>query len=136
MKHCVQDAPCPCGKQITKARPACYGACCGRWLDSTAPAEDALALMRSRYSAFVLERDVYLLETWHVSTRPATLEFDPRTRWLGLEIRRHTVQDADHAEVEFVARQRPQEGPAIRLHEVSRFVCEGGRWVYVDGVLK
>jgi SEC-C motif-containing protein len=34
--------------------------------------------------------------------------------------------------VEFVARYRMQ-GQAVRLHERSRFVREGGRWFYVDG---
>ncbi|MDE2145681.1 MAG: hypothetical protein KGJ24_03220, partial [Burkholderiales bacterium] len=36
--------------------------------------------------------------------------------------------------VEFVARSK-QQGRAIRLHETSRFVREGGRWYYLDGDL-
>ena len=88
--------------------------------------------MRSRYSAFVLARPDYLLATWHPSTRP-TLEADgPGLNWLGLEVRRHTVIDADHATVEFVARSK-LAGRARRLHEISRFVREDGRWFYVDG---
>ena len=88
--------------------------------------------MRSRYSAFVLERADYLLATWHPSTRPATLEFDPGARWLGLEVRTHHVTGPEAAEVEFVARYRVA-GRAVRLHERSRFVREAGRWYYVDG---
>ena len=88
--------------------------------------------MRSRYSAFVLERADYLLATWHPSTRPATLDFDPGARWLGLEVRSHRVTGPDTAEVEFVARYRVG-GRAVRLHERSRFVREAGRWYYVDG---
>jgi uncharacterized protein YchJ len=42
--------------------------------------------------------------------------------------------DADHAEVEFVARSR-LAGRGQRLHERSRFVREEGRWFYVDGDL-
>ena len=42
------------------------------------------------------------------------------------------LHDATHAEVEFVARYRVA-GRAVRLHERSRFVCEAGRWLYVDG---
>jgi SEC-C motif-containing protein len=45
------------------------------------------------------------------------------------------VVDADHAEVEFVARQRGTDGRAARLQERSRFVREDGRWWYVDGEL-
>jgi len=88
--------------------------------------------MRSRYSAFVLERADYLLATWHSTTRPASLEFDEGTKWLGLEVREHKPTGADTAEVEFVARYRVQ-GRAVRLHERSRFVREDGRWFYVDG---
>ena len=92
--------------------------------------------MRSRYSAFVLERRDYLLATWHATTRPTTLEFEPGAKWLGLEVRGHKLVDADHAEVEFVARQRDSSGRAHRLHERSRFVREQGRWTYLDGVMK
>lgn len=88
--------------------------------------------MRSRYTAFVRERADYLLATWHPSHRPASLDFDAAAQWLGLEVRGHWVKDADHAEVEFVARHR-LGGRAVRLHERSRFVREGGRWYYVDG---
>lgn len=89
--------------------------------------------MRSRYCAFVLAREDYLLKSWHTSQRPAHIEFGPGVKWLGLEVRSHTLQDATHAQVEFVARQKPASGAAVRLHERSRFVLEDGRWLYVDG---
>ena len=88
--------------------------------------------MRSRYSAFVLQQADYLRATWHVSTRPDILDFEPDARWLGLEVRRHQVTGPGSAEVEFVARFR-LGGKATRLHEKSRFVREDGRWFYVDG---
>jgi SEC-C motif-containing protein len=90
--------------------------------------------MRSRYSAFVLERQPYLLATWHASTRPAELSLEPGVKWLGLAVREHKVLDADHAEVAFVARSR-LGGRGQRLEERSRFVREQGRWLYVDGDL-
>lgn len=96
-------------------------------------APDAESLMRSRYCAFVLERAAYLLQTWHPDHRPASVEFEPGVKWLGLEVRGHKVIDAHHSEVEFVARHKPVQGPAVRLHERSRFVQEAGRWLYVDG---
>ena len=89
--------------------------------------------MRSRYSAFVLERADYLRATWHASKRPSRVSFDAGVKWLGLEVRDFQVPDADHAEVEFVARQRDKTGRAVRLHERSRFVREDGRWYYVEG---
>ena len=88
--------------------------------------------MRSRYSAFVLQRRDYLLATWHASLRPSCLDFEPGAQWLGLEVRRQRTLDAAHAEVEFVARYRVA-GRAVRLHENSRFVREDSRWYYVDG---
>jgi SEC-C motif-containing protein len=81
----------------------------------------------------VFERADYLLATWHASHRPASIDFDPGAKWLGLEVRNHRQLDATHAEVEFVARQKSPGGPAVRLHERSRFVREEGRWYYVDG---
>ena len=126
--------PCPCGRQAGK-RALAYAQCCGRYLDhfESAPAPDAESLMRSRYTAFVAERADYLLATWHSTHRPASIEFDPGTKWLGLEVRSHRQLDDTHAEVEFVARQKPAGGPAVRLHERSRFVHEQGRWYYLDG---
>ena len=90
--------------------------------------------MRSRYCAFVLNRSAYLLATWYGGTRPADVPRDDSTQWLGLEVRRHTVIDTNHAEVEFVARHRTA-GRGARIHERSRFVREAGRWYYVDGDL-
>jgi SEC-C motif domain protein len=97
--------------------------------------QTAEALMRSRYAAFAAQDEAWLLATWHASTRPASVPFEPDTRWLGLEVRAHRVIDDSHAEVEFVARCRHGGGKAVRLHERSRFVKEGGRWYYLDGDL-
>lgn len=124
--------PCPCGL------PAAYADCCGRLHAEHATsgrlaAATPEALMRSRYSAFVRDLRPYLLASWHASTRPAALEPpEPGLRWLGLSVKRQTLQDADHGIVEFVARSK-LGGRAHRLHEVSRFVREDGQWFYVDG---
>jgi SEC-C motif-containing protein len=127
----MPTTPCPCGTGRA------YADCCGRWhtgaLHLQAP--DAPSLMRSRYSAYVRGLADYLLDTWHPSTRPAEVPgFEPGLRWLGLEVRKHTVQDEHHAVVDFVARSKVA-GRAMRLHEHGRFVREAGRWYYVDGDL-
>ena len=99
-------------------------------------APDAEALMRSRYSAYVLGLSDYVLATWHATTRPTEPPLmQTGVRWLGLQVRRHVVLDDKHAVVEFVARSK-LGGRAQRLHETSRFVREGGRWYYVDGDVK
>ncbi len=90
--------------------------------------------MRSRYSAYVLQLDAYLLGSWHASTRPATLpEHEAGTRWLGLRIVAQETPSDALAFVEFIARFRVGGGSARRLHERSRFVREQGYWYYVDG---
>jgi SEC-C motif-containing protein len=91
--------------------------------------------MRSRYSAYVRRLEDYLLATWHVSTRPAELQLaaGPQPKWLGLEVKACS-QEGDTAKVEFVARCRVG-GRAQRMHEISRFLREEGRWYYLDGVV-
>jgi SEC-C motif-containing protein len=125
-------------KAVGPGNALAYADCCGRWLKTSSNAAeatppDAESLMRSRYSAFVLEREAYLLSSWSASHRPESIAFEPGVKWLGLEVRAHRQSSATTAEVEFVARQKPLQGPAVRLHERSRFVCEQGRWLYVDG---
>ena len=89
--------------------------------------------MRSRYSAYVLHLEPYLLSTWHASTCPSHIHFNDvsELKWLGLQVKRHETSGAS-AVVEFIAGYR-QGGRGQRLHEVSRFVREAERWYYVDG---
>jgi len=90
--------------------------------------------MRSRYTAYVLGRVLYLRESWHPRTRPQAIELDPGTTWLGLEVVGTAMQDDDHGTVEFIARYRLRgDGAAHKLHEHSRFERRRGAWVYVDG---
>jgi len=117
--------PCPCGS-------ADYAICCARYHNGAA-APDAESLMRSRYSAYVLKLEPYLLATWHPGTRPATLDLaDDAAKWLGLQVKKHLVESADSASVEFIARYKIA-GRAHRLHEVSQFSRQDGLWFYVDG---
>jgi len=116
-------ANCPCGAGN-------YDHCCGLY-HAGLPAADAQTLMRSRYSAYVLKLKDYLLSTWHPDTRPATLDLSD-DKWLGLELKKHLIESANHATVEFIARYKIG-GRAYRLHEISRFVRENERWLYLDG---
>lgn len=120
---------CPCGGSNKK-----FADSCALYIEGGKVAPAAEALMRSRYTAYTVLREDYLLATWHPSTRPAQLGLanEAPDKWLGLEVKRHEQQDAEHAIVEFVARYKVN-GRAHRLHEVSRFVREDGRWLYVDG---
>lgn len=118
---------CPCGLD------ASYDECCGR-LHRGQAAGTAEQLMRSRYSAFVVQDAAYLLRTWAASTRPKQLQFDPDIKYTGLEIISTANGSAFHSEgtvefrAHFVANGQPDD-----QHETSRFVREDGRWVYLDG---
>jgi SEC-C motif-containing protein len=94
--------------------------------------------MRSRYVAYTLNRTDYILSTWHPRTRPPHVDPDATpVRWIGLTIRRVEAGTPADQEglVEFVARYKIG-GRAYRLHETSRFVLEGGRWLYLDAVAR
>ena len=118
---------CPCGSDHA------FDVCCGRWHSGEA-AFTAEALMRSRYTAFVFCNEGYLLATWHPRTRPKSVSFEPKQKWLGLKIVNATETGANTAEVEFIARYRIGGASAARLHERSRFMKEAEHWFYVDGV--
>lgn len=121
---------CHCGTAIP------YASCCGRFHSALEMPASAEKLMRSRYSAYVLGLEDYLLATWHESTRPASVDFSDaaKTKWLGLEIKRTSTIDSYHAQVEFVARYKTGGQSAVRLHEISNFFLENGKWFYVSGV--
>ncbi len=116
---------CPCGSG------ALYQDCCEPYhLSLSAP--NAEKLMRSRYSAYVLGLEEYLLNTWHPNTRPQALNLkQDRTQWLGLEVKRFDPND-EQAIVEFIARYKIN-GKAGKMQETSRFKRIATRWFYVDG---
>jgi SEC-C motif-containing protein len=121
-------SPCPCG--LDRA----YGHCCGR-LHSGEAAATAELLMRSRFSAFAVADEAYLLRSWHPATRPSHLRLDPDQRWIRLEIVGKSGGGPLHAEgtVEFRAHYSEPGGSGL-LHENSRFVRDDGRWVYLSAI--
>ncbi|MER6159419.1 YchJ family metal-binding protein [Streptomyces sp. NPDC001868] len=115
---------CPCG--LSEA----YEACCGRYHSGGAAAPTAEALMRSRYSAFVVRDEAYLLRSWHPRTRPVAVDFDTTMRWTGLEILDTQDGSAFHTTGTVTFRASFRGGS---MHERSRFERVDGAWVYVDG---
>ncbi|SCK20844.1 YchJ family protein [Vogesella sp. LIG4] len=128
-RQSTQAAGCPCGQAFS------YEHCCGRYHQGELP-QTAEQLMRSRYSAYVLRNEPYLLATWASATRPPALELsaDDGVKWLGLTVLGHEAGQAgdDNGTVRFVARYKVG-GRAFRLQENSRFVREDGAWRYLDG---
>lgn len=94
----------------------------------------AVALMRSRYAAFVRSDADYLRRTWHESTRPAEVTPDPAIRWTRLRVLDVVAGGAtdDTGVVEFRAHYRIGDEPHV-LHERSTFERVRGAWTHVSG---
>ncbi|MCK5725665.1 MAG: hypothetical protein KAH22_02425 [Thiotrichaceae bacterium] len=122
----MPNTPCPCHSKKS------YTSCCEQ-LHQGIPAKTAEQLMRSRYSAYVLKRDNYLQQSWHDSTCPNSIGFDPDTQWLGLRILNTAKgkQGDTRGRVKFIARYKIN-GKAHRLEEDSEFIFENGHWYYVN----
>ena len=93
-------------------------------------------LMRSRFAAYARRDADYVLETWHPTTRPDSLDLDEDLRWVALQIVEappaHTSPDGERATVHFRASWRSHTERGL-LEERSTFVREDGLWFYVGG---
>jgi len=128
MKIAPND-PCPCGSS------AAFNSCCLPMLEGKTQATSPEQLMRSRYTAFAMEEEKYILETWHARTRPKQLNFaDHPVVWLGLSVDpvQHPAATATEGVVSFTASYL-EEGLLCRLHETSKFLMENGSWFYLKG---
>ena len=120
----VEDCPCGSGSSFEN--------CCGPFISGLKLPETAEQLMRSRYSAYATLAIDYLVMTTHVSTRKLFSRKDiekwaKSNTWLKLE-----VLNSTDTTVEFKAYFREGMGIPQVHHEYSNFVCEEGRWYYVD----
>ncbi len=90
--------------------------------------------MRARYSAYVLHDHQFLLASWHPDTRPESIGFTDEQQWLGLTVVETGGGGGLESEGSVEFRARFQRGSDhFELHELSRFVREGGTWYYLDG---
>ncbi len=121
------DCPCCSGKL--------YSDCCHP-LHLGEKAPTALALMRSRYSAYALKRSNYIIKTTHPKSpyfepnqtkwKRAILEFCESTQFEKLEIIAFS-----ETSVHFIAHLR-QNGKALLLEEKSSFEKVDNRWFYLS----
>lgn len=124
----MNQSPCPCGGKS-------YATCCEPFHKGLLPAPTPEKLMRSRYSAYAMQLEPYLLSTWHTSTCPDEPLFDGQvpTQWLSLNIKNYSVATNQlSGNVEFIAVFKVN-GKAHRIHEISQFVKQDQCWKYVDG---
>jgi len=120
---------CPCGRDTTVDK------CCAPIIENRSKAETAEQLMRSRYTAFTLANEDYLMESWAAETRPKEIDVDADAiQWIGLNIEKCSkggITDEDGS-VTFTA-DFLSAGKLCQLHEKSRFVKRDGLWYYLDG---
>jgi len=119
-----QKCPCQSGKAFSH--------CCGKFILNEQNPDNPESLMRSRYSAYVLKKEDYLLKTWHSSKRPAFLELEnDKTQWKKL-----VVIHSSESEVHFVAffKSTTNDSENIySLYEESKFIKENNNWFYLSG---
>ncbi len=128
---------CPCHSNKL------YRDCCKPYHEGAVP-ENALVLMRSRYSAYALHLSDYIINTTHpdhpsfqrntARWREEILDFCKNTRFESLEILDFTP-DTQGATVTFIAHLK-QGARDASFREKSRFIKVDGHWLYESGVLE
>lgn len=132
----MPETLCPCGSGLA------YEDCCAPYVEGTRNADDAVALVRSRYTAFCRECYEYLVATTHPDfrddlTAESIREAVEGVRWLRLDIRESgtSADDEERAgeTVTFTAFYE-QNGMPYQMAETSYFQRQDGRLYYVEGV--
>ncbi len=129
MESNASTALCPCGSGQD------LDTCCGPIIAGV-PASTPQALMRSRYTAFVLGKldhvdRTHALEIREDFNRAEAERSVQECEWQGLEVK-SASENGDEGTVEFVARFKRGAQEFVQ-HELARFNRRDGRWLYVSG---
>lgn len=132
MKKKSKITSCPCGSGLV------LEACCQRYLSGQAWPPTPEALMRSRYTAYVLHDDDYIMKTWADNETKPTVLFeknDIRPKFVKLEVLETSINDEQtQGTVHFIAKARTSFG-AQTLQELSLFQKDAqGHWLYMGPV--
>lgn len=129
-----QSRQCPCGSALTLEN------CCGPFIAGVALPETAQALMRSRYSAYVLRKIDYLKDTLWPSYQPsfdafAVAKWASESHWTGLTILETSKGKSRHKEGTVLFEARYLSAGTLHTHrELSLFKKQKGRWYYVKAL--
>ena len=118
---------CYCGSDKT------FDLCCNLYISGKEKAPTALALMKSRYSAYAIHQADYLLATTNSTERKhystdEILKWATANHWQKLEIISVT-----ETTVEFKAYFKDENNVNQVHYEFSNFKKENDSWFYVDG---
>ncbi len=122
---------CPCGQQ----RP--YESCCKKYIDGIEVPLTPEALMRSRYSAYVMSQVSYIGKTMqgeplvHFNEQDI-LDWLKEVQWLGLKVIQTKQKSDKLGFVSFEARYHYQ-GKDQAICEKSEFHKINDQWIYVGG---
>ncbi|MEZ0390576.1 MAG: YchJ family protein [Pseudobdellovibrionaceae bacterium] len=122
---------CPCGSLKNQAE------CCDPLITGEKAAESPEELMRSRYTAFAINKMDYIFETTDPQARmdfdhKANEEWASSSKFLKLEILRAS-QEGNKGMVEFKATyQTGDQDPKVH-HEISKFRKQAGVWYFREG---
>jgi SEC-C motif-containing protein len=124
---------CSCGNEVT------FENCCQPIINGNKEAHNAEELMRSRFTAYVIEDHQYILQTYAAHQRAGLsvsqlADSAQNTQWLSLQILGHRSQE-NVAQVEFKAFYQVNEHYYL-MYELSDFIFEGGKWLYTSGVMQ
>ena len=122
---------CPCGSGLA------FAECCEPYIHGKARAPGPEALMRSRYTAYVLLEMPYLAETLHPGQRgdydeAGAEKWARESEWEGLEIVNTDTPAGNSGTVEFRATYR-RNGEKMVHHELAEFRKSGDTWYFFDG---
>lgn len=116
---------CLCGSEQS------FKECCGKFINSIQTTETPEQLMRSRYSAYILKNENYLLQSWHESTRPESLDLTiDTTQWKKLKIISATENNVHF--VAYFTQDTLNKEKLYALTEISHFVKDKN-WQYLEG---
>ena len=117
---------CHCGS------PKKINECCDIYISTAKQPKTAEQLMRSRFTAFKLRAQQYLIDTQRSKNKLCLKDFDNTIKWLGLKIL--SPKDEKGSYVEFVAFYKPINSDKIeQLHEHSYFEKLNNQWAYISG---
>lgn len=121
---------CPCGSKKE------YSLCCGPFLDGDKNPEEAVQLMRSRYTAYV-KKDIFYIFDTHLPEARGTLSLESLANWISssnwLDLTILSTEKGkpgdDYGIVDFKAAYLHKGKKEIH-HEISSFVKKDGKWYY------
>lgn len=122
---------CPCGN------PLSYQDCCGKYIEKNELPPTPEALMRSRYTAYVLKNVKYIISTMRGKAlkkfnKHSTQDWSDDVKWEKLTVLSTEMKAPRLGIVTFEAHYNVK-GVAGCIYEKSEFQKIGPQWFYVNG---